>query len=602
MGVLTTLETECKDCYKCVRACPVKAIKVNTGHAQIWEEQCILDGRCISVCPRQAKQVRDDLPAVQAMLAEGETVAVSIAPSYVCAFDVPDPGCLVTALRRLGFAYVSETAVGADAVAAAHIQYLREDPNAKLEPRITSSCPTVVNLIEKHYPEAIRFLVPVVSPMVAHARLLHSRCGPQVKVVFIGPCVAKKAEAEEAQFAGDIAAVLTFAELERWLEQENINAADLPPEPCDTLGSRWAKLFPLAGGLLRTAGLSSDLLAERMATVTGIDECKSLISHLCSGNDLALDLIEMLACEGGCIDGPCMVDSAETIARRQRMVKYVKGASGSTSQGTGHDTGPVRDVQETGAAAALEAAESSEAAGGAFPGWLLRTYADRKIRLPEPSEEELQQILAAIGKREPADELNCGACGYDSCRDKARAVYQGVAESEMCMPYMRAKAESLADVIITSTPNGIMVVDDQLSILALNPAAESMFRCRASDFLHQPLAQLIPTDSFNRALQHRQLIKESREYPEHGLIVRQYIFTPEDQDVVIGIFTDITAEKQRQDELDRLKATTLERAQDVINRQMRVAQEIAGLLGETTAETKVLLSQLMRLIQDGDNP
>ncbi len=259
-------------------------------------------------------------------------------------------------------------------------------------------------------------------------------------------------------------------------------------------------------------------------------------------------------------------------------------------------------MQETGAAAALEAAESSEAAGGAFPGWLLRTYADRKIRLPEPSEEELQQILAAIGKREPADELNCGACGYDSCRDKARAVYQGVAESEMCMPYMRAKAESLADVIITSTPNGIMVVDDQLSILALNPAAESMFRCRASDFLHQPLAQLIPTDSFNRALQHRQLIKESREYPEHGLIVRQYIFTPEDQDVVIGIFTDITAEKQRQDELDRLKATTLERAQDVINRQMRVAQEIAGLLGETTAETKVLLSQLMRLIQDGDNP
>ncbi|NLY52617.1 MAG: PAS domain-containing protein, partial [Firmicutes bacterium] len=222
-------------------------------------------------------------------------------------------------------------------------------------------------------------------------------------------------------------------------------------------------------------------------------------------------------------------------------------------------------------------------------------------RLPEPSEEDLQRILAAIGKREPSDELNCGACGYDSCRDKARAVYLGVAESEMCMPYMRAKAESLADVIITSTPNGIIVADNKLSILALNPAAESMFGCRALDLLHQPLAKLMPTDSFSWVLQHRQLIKESREYPEHGLIVRQYIFTPEDQDIVIGIFTDITAEMKQQDELDRLKATTLERAQEVINRQMRVAQEIAGLLGETTAETKVLLSQLMRLIQDGDN-
>ena len=245
---------------------PVKAIKVNTGHAQIWEEQCILDGRCISVCPRQAKRVRDDLPAVQALLAKGETVAVSLAPSYVCAFDLPEPGCLVTALRKLGFTYVSETAVAADVVAAAHTAYLRQDPDSKKEPRITSSCPTVVNLIEKHYPEAIRFLVPVVSPMVAHARLLRSRYGPQVKVVFIGPCVAKKAEAEEAQFAGEIAAVLTFTELEKWLEQENINPAELSPEQCDTPGSNWARLFPLAGGLLRTAGLSSDMLAERMAS------------------------------------------------------------------------------------------------------------------------------------------------------------------------------------------------------------------------------------------------------------------------------------------------------------------------------------------------
>ena len=600
MGVLTTVEAECKDCYKCVRACPVKAIKINTGHAQIWDERCILDGRCISVCPQHAKHVRDDLTGVRALVAQGEVLAASIAPSYVAAFDLADPTSLVTALRRLGFTYVAETAIGAEVVAMAHKACLHQEP----KPKITSSCPTIVNLIEKHYPEARQYLAPVVSPMVAHARLMHQQYGERVKVVFIGPCVAKKAEADEEQFAGEIAGVLTFAELEAWLAEDNLQLAELPPDRYDTADTNWGRIFPLAGGLLRTAGLTTDMLANRMATVTGLEQCESVIGHLVAGEDLALDLIEMLACEGGCLDGPCMTGPWDGIARRQRLIKHVEKASFRASKVDDapktDDTPKVHDVSDEGRLGVGSEAWP-EAEGSGIPSWLLRTYTDKKLRLPEPTEEKLREILTAIGKRTPADELNCGACGYDSCRDKARAVYHGVAEMEMCIPYMRAKAESLAHVIIKSTPNGTIVVDDKLTVLAVNPAAEIMFDWEAGEVVGKSLGSLMDTDSFQRVLQSRQLLKEIAEYPDHDLIAQQYIFTPEDQDIVIGIFTNITEDKERQDELARLKATTLERAQDVINRQMRVAQEIAGLLGETTAETKVLLSQLMRLMQGGED-
>ncbi|NLK08684.1 MAG: 4Fe-4S binding protein [Firmicutes bacterium] len=573
--VLATLEAECKDCYKCVRACPVKAIKIDTGHAKIWEERCILDGRCISVCPQGAKQVRDDLGKVQASLAGGRVLVASLAPSYVAAFSVATADQMITALYKLGFSHVAETAAAAEIVAQAHKALLDEH-----KPIITSSCPAIVNLIEQHYPEAIPYLAPIVSPMIAHGRLLQEQYNFEVEVVFIGPCAAKKAEAEEVQFEGAVSHVLTFQEVEKWLADECIDPKALASVGYTSNDAYWGRSFPLGGGLMRTAGLDTDVLADQMAIVAGIEECESVICQLIEGVDLSLTLIEMLACAGGCVDGPCMVGPWQGLARRQRLLSHVQKRRKRHSH--------------------LKTLPPHLDENGRLLPFITRTYRDRKLRLKEPTEAELKAILEAIGKRTPQDELNCGACGYDSCRDKAKAVYHGVAENEMCIPYMRRKAESLANVIIETTPNGIIVVDENLEVLVVNPAAEAMFNCQVAAHLHRPLCELIDTSSFEEVLTKGALIQENAEYPQHNLIVRQYVFTPEDQEIVIGIFSDITEDRGRQAELAQLKSTTLERAQDVINRQMRVAQEIAGLLGETTAETKVLLSQLMKLMQNGD--
>ncbi|MGI6036674.1 MAG: [Fe-Fe] hydrogenase large subunit C-terminal domain-containing protein [Limnochordia bacterium] len=562
---LKTIQAQCKDCYKCVRHCPVKAIKVHTGHAQIWQERCILDGHCLSVCPQGAKQVLSDVDKVKTYLQQDTPVVVSLAPSYIASCHHPHK--IVAGLKALGFSYVEETANGAELVAWAHRAYIE----AHKGPFIASSCPGVVNLIEKHYPAARDYLIPIVSPMIAHGHLLRESYGPQCRVVFIGPCVAKKGEAAETQFQGVIDAVLTFTQLEEFFQDAGIDWAQLEAQPFDRPRTKWARLFPIGGGLLKTAHLTTDMLDQEMITVTGIQECQGMLKLLLS-TEVPYRLIEMLACSGGCIDGPCIPVEDNIFEKRRRLMEHVHRQNKTVTE--------VQMEEPT------------------LPSWLHRHYQDRQLRLPRPSDEEIRGILAKIGKPTPEQELNCGACGYDSCQEKAIAVYHGVAENEMCIPYMRAKAESLADLIIESTPNGIIVVDQNMEILAINPTAERLFHCRAADLLHHPVEELIPSDGFRKALQERSVIAQQREYPKYNLITHQYLFAPEDQEVVVGIFNDITSEQRQKAELSLLRRTTLENAQEVIDKQMRVAQEIAGLLGETTAETKVLLTKLMELMQE----
>lgn len=554
------LSSSCRDCYKCVRHCPVKAIQVNGNHAQVVAKRCIADGRCTLVCPQAAKKVESAIETVDQFLNYHHKVAVSLAPTFVAAFGW-ETGKVVAALKKMGFSYVEETVEGAEWVANAHLKWLERSSS----PVITSCCPTVVNLIEIYYPELLTYLAPVISPMIAHGRLLKKRYGKECKVVFIGPCIAKKGEKLEP----DIDAVMTFKELLVMLHAAKINPESLEASDFDGPGAPRSHAFPAPGGLARTVSLSTDLLAKTIISIDGLDETIAFLDEFVTIQD-KFRLIELLACRGGCIGGPGMTSEAGVYGRRERLLSYAQQKQ--------------QDVSDS----LEEHAESLN---------LERIYKVRAVNEDEPTAKQIQEILSRTGKYQIQDELNCGACGYNSCREKALAVAKGLAEVDMCIPFMRAKAESRAGLIFEMSPNAIFVVDKQLRLLEANPAARQKFML-GQVYENVNLQTFFDPRYFQEALETKQIISGEVNYSAYNLVAWQSIVYLEQEEVLIGIFSDITKEKQQREKFDRVTEETLEKAQEVINKQMRVAQEIAGLLGETTAETKVQLTKLMRLIQN----
>ena len=577
MSVVSTIEASCRDCYKCVRHCPVKAIRVSNGHAEVIGDRCLEDGHCVAICPQQAKRVESDAGLVMEFIKSGAKTAAGIAPSFAADLGLEDPGQLVTALKKIGFAFVEETAEGAEWVAKEHLRLVKEATG----PVITSCCPVIVNLLEIYYPHLLPYLAPVVSPMTAHGRMMKKRHGKETKVVFIGPCIAKKGERRREENKGIIDAVLTFAELNQVLSAEGIDPALLEPGRFDREEAKSAHAFAVPGGLARSAPLSTDLLAEDVITVDGLEECLSFLEKFAEVKK-DFRLIELLACRGGCVMGPGMKTGLSAYARRNKVLDYANNRRRGREL-TGEEEKIVPAMAE-----------------GAVPVDLYREYTARAVEDPEggeqPSEEEIRRILARTGKLKPADELNCGACGYNSCRDKAIAVAKGMAEIDMCIPYMRAKAESRADLICRAAPNAILVVSSDLKVLELNPAAEKMLYCRNEEVKGKDLKSILDPKAFAEVLRTKKMVTGEAFYPAYGLAVWQAIFYGETEDVLIGILIDITNEKQQRERLDMVTRETLEKAREVIDKQMRVAQEIAGLLGETTAETKVLLTKLIKLI------
>ncbi len=551
MSLITINEVDCKDCYKCVRYCPVKAIRVVNGHAEVDDERCLADGGCVHICPQHAKQIRSDRDVVAGLLASGRKVFASVAPSAAGVFG-ENTLRLVAALRKLGFDHIEETARTAEAVARAHADFMAASDKSV----IATSCPAVVSLVEKYYPQYLDRLAPVPSPMVAHARLLREEHGAEIAVVFIGPCIAKKGEAYEA----GIDAVLTFDEITTWLYELETPLSEIEPSQFDNPPVGVAALFPLRNGLVKTASLPDDSLDEHIITVEGLTEIMKVFDELDSLTGVRL--VEALACKGGCLMGPGTSSGPEQWTRRAQLIK---------------------NAAETGT--------------GAAPSDMSCTFRACPPNLAMPTEEEIATILRRTGKHSPADEQNCGACGYDSCRAKAIAVFQGMAEAEMCIPYMHSRAESFANVIIKSTPNGIVTVDSQFRVLDANPAFEEMFGHPVSELIGRPIETVVDPNGFKRAF------RSGRAYmrPEvtyGNLTVREMIFPAANEDMVIGLYTDITDETARHQKMMNVKAETLGKARTVIENQMRVAQEIAGLLGETTAETKVLLTRLIGLYDE----
>ncbi|HHV07430.1 MAG TPA: PAS domain-containing protein [Firmicutes bacterium] len=566
MSVITTRVADCQDCHRCLRHCPVKAISFRLGQAHIIDERCIACGCCTLVCPQQAKVIHSDLLRAKDFLAEGRKVALSVAPSFPAAFPRQVVDSFGSMVRALGFSWVEETAVGAQVVAREYKELLE----GRKEPLISACCPAVVNLIEKHYPALIPYLAPSFSPMATHGLMLKKRYGSDTKVVFVGPCIAKIDEVRRREVAGIVDAVITFPELEKWFEEAAI--APMTVSNHNRLyggGSLSARSFPVEGGVLQAAGIARDL-GSRVLAVNGLDECLATFDDLAAGS-INPRFIEAMVCSGGCVGGPAMPQGTSAAANRLKVEAYFDRANkGKTSCELPEEM--FRGLQ------------------------LTRSFHDRRQKLPEPTPEDIAAILARTGKTRPADEANCGGCGYDSCREKAYAVYQGWAEEEMCIPYMKSKISSLAVAIVNSTSSAVIVTDSNLIVQEVNPRALELFALDADAVTGQPLGNFFDPNNFAMAWEEQETIVDKRVvYPDRERVTLQTILPIKDYSLIVGIINDISNLERDKEEARQMKQEALVRAEQVITRQMKAAQEIASLMGETTAETKATLHQLIEL-------
>ena len=554
---LTLKKSNCKNCYKCIRHCPVKSIRFSGNQAHIIGNECILCGHCFVVCPQNAKEIVDGTEKARVLLQSGDPVVVSLAPSFIANYEGVGIGSMRRALKKLGFFDVEETAIGATIVKNEYERMLKEEDRDII---ITSCCHSVNLLIQKYYPASLEYLADVMSPMQAHCADIKKRM-PGAKTVFIGPCVAKKDEAEH--YEGLVDAVLTFEELTNWLKAEGIA---LEKELDDTPESR-ARFFPTTGGILKT--MAQNAPGYTYLALDGVENCIAALKDIESGR-IHKCFIEMSACVGSCIGGPV-------------MEKY-------------HSTAPIKDYVTIAAYAGEKDFDVAQPA----PMALKKTFTMIEHKLATPSESEIMSVLRQMGKFKPSDELNCGSCGYNSCREKAIAIIQGKAESSMCLPFLKDKAESFSDTIVKNTPNGLIVLNENLEVQQVNKAARKIMNIRSeSDVLGEPVVRILDPSVFVQVKNSGRTVRDQRVYlAEYKRYIEQTVMYDQDSRLLVGIMRDITDEEAEREKKARINQQTVEVANTVVEKQMRIVQEIASLLGETAAETKIALTKLKESIGD----
>ena len=547
-------KSNCKNCYKCIRHCPVKSIRFSAEQAHIIDEACILCGQCFVVCPQDAKQIVDETEKVKVLIDSGDPVVISLAPSFIANYEGVGIEAMREAAKRLGFHDVEETAIGATIVKREYDRMLREDNKDIV---ISSCCHSVNLLIRKYFPEQLPYLADVVSPMVAHCADIKRRI-PGAKTVFVGPCVAKKDEG--AQYEGVVDAVLTFEELTQWFQKEGI---DLRHEVIPNDESL-ARFFPPTGGILKT--MAQDSPDYTYMALDGVENCIAALKDIAQGK-IHKCFIEMSACVGSCIGGPVMEKY-----HRSPVTDYMAVATYAGTRDFAVDQPDIPVIKHF-----FEPLNRQETV---------------------PSNYEIVEILRQMGKFKPSDELNCGSCGYDTCREKAIAIYQGKAEISMCLPFLKEKAESFSDAIVKSSPNALVVVNDTLEVQQLNDAALRLLNIRfASDVLGDQVVRILDPTEFLTVKRTKRGIYNKRTYlAEYQRYVDKTIVPAEDGRMIICIMHDVTAEEEQRQHEEEISRQTVEVADKVVERQMLIVQEIASLLGETTAETKIALSKLKESI------
>lgn len=557
-----TEKTECQDCYKCVRECPVKAIRVVDGSAQVMPEACILCGRCTEVCPVGAKKIRDDLKDAMKLLRSKKKVYASLAPTFRTEFAGLDPQRLIAALLSLGFSGVSETALGAQVVSAACARMLQKSEHPLL---ISSACPSVIHLIEQYYPHLVPYVTPVVSPVQAHTRLLKETYGEDIGVIFIGPCIAKKNEAVESF---DVA--LTFSDLRRWINIRGISWDNLPSDTSFVPhAAHEGGLYPIDGGMIegiKHYGAPENTLYMSFSGVQGIVEAFNELDPKSFDQPV---FIETLACLGGCVNGPGVSNRGATALKRYKVQTL-------TPKPVANQDGPNLDIAAS--------------------------FHNREIIRPAHTKAEIAGALLRIGKKRKEDELNCGGCGYDTCKEFAAALIEEVAEPAMCVSYLRKLAQNKAAALIKAMPSGVVIVDDKLRIIESNerfiqiiggdasvvseadPDLEGVFLERLVDF-HDLFAKAIANGTEGEV---HDIRKDKR-------IIRLSIFSIQKHLVVGGILQDITEPVIQREQI-------IDKAGEVMQKNLRTVQQIAFLLGENAADSEVLLSSIIESFSSKDQP
>ncbi len=559
--ILKTLSAKCRDCYRCVRVCPVKAIGIKNSQAYVDSEKCIYCGTCVKECPQNAKVYRDDTEAVVALLKTSK-VAASVAPSFSAIYDRALAKRLPSALRKLGFSFVSETSEGATIVTDRSKELIS---NPKTTAGVCTACPVVINYVEKYKSESIATLLPVVSPMVAHGKLLKHRLGQQVKVVFIGPCIAKKHEAERLEHRGAVDLVLTFTELNKLFTDYGIDLNHCPESDFDNASAIGdAKLFALPGGMLKTAGIEDDGIKKEIITTSGADNISMLFNMLAEDNELAI--VEPLFCEGGCINGPGITSEKNIFKRRADLIHYARQKTRL----------PYKKPVATGID--------------------LSTYFRKDLQLTDAiTEQQIDQVYQMTDKANPAERLDCGACGYGSCREKAIAVIKGMAEIEMCMPYMRKLAELRTDRIIESSPSGIVILDDSLRIISMNPAFREYFSC-GNAVLGKKISYLFDSQEYEK-LATGTIEKSETVITNYGRKYQQIAYYIPSAHQYVGVYIDISGLKLTEEKLNRIKMQTVEQARELLDHQIEMAMTMAKFLGESTAKGEELVERLMNIYE-----
>ena len=548
---LESRTNNCKNCYKCIRTCPVKSISFANNKATIIHDDCILCGSCYLACPQKVKVVRNDIEKVKKMIANGDKVIVSIAPSFISNFKDSSIDTMRDALKKLGFYDVEETAVGATIVKNAYNKMLDD----KHDVIISSCCHSINLLIQKYYPKALKYLANVLSPMLAHGLDIKTRYGKDTKVVFIGPCIAKKDEADLNKEYID--AVLTFTELDDWLNDNNIN---IETSDSVSIEKSKARFFPTCGGILKTMDTTNEDF--KYISIDGISSARYALEDIINGK-IHKCFIEMSACHGSCVNGPMIKDKARSVVTSYLAIENAAGKKDFDNM----------EINETN---------------------ISQTYNPYSLIHAVPSEADIENTLKLMGKLDKSAELNCGSCGYSTCREKAIAIIQGKAIPEMCLPFLMEKAQSFSDKIVSNTPNGLMVLDEDLNIQLMNSAMCKIVGISSPNIvLKKNVTMILDPTEYARALgEYDNTIFKKMYLSEYDKYVENTIIYDRKFHILICVMRDITKNEISLQKREEVLKKSVDITNEVIEKNMRAVQEIASLLGESAAETKVALLSL----------